>query len=344
MESLDGANCSQLDFTNRSCFKFSESGFKNVVWCRTGFSFLGAVMSVLAIIYFARLIYKKNNLKPADRLALYLCFASLFNGIFTAIQFVPVYRGLICDHVVANSFCRVASGLLTYSVWTVLVLMVWINVEIIRATFELCDEEKGKHSGCCTRCTKCQNSKYKYAYDGCVLATTLLFPIIFVVIPRAKQLYGLSGAWCWIKTRDDECHKINIGVIQQFVLWYAWAMIFIFVFIVTLVFVGVKLFRTKRFARDDPKVKDRYRRYLKETCHLALYPIAFSCIYGLGCVNRIIYAFNEKTILWLWIVHGIADALVSLLIPVFILSHRFFVWCCGRRHNDPERQPLVNEA
>ena len=124
---------------------------------------------------------------------------------------------------------------------------------------------------------------------------------------------------------------------------HAWAMVFIFVFGVTVVFVGVKLYRTKRFGRDDPKVQNRYRRHLKETCHLALYPIVFSAIYGLGCVNRIIYAFHEKTILWLWIPHGIAAALVSLMIPVFFLLHRCFVWYDGRRHNDPDRQPLLNE-
>ena len=343
MDPLVGVNCSQIDFTNRSCFEFSETGFKAVVWCRTGFSILGALTSAVAILYFVSIACSKGpvarlgnkiGVKPAARLALYLCIASLFNGIITAIQIVPVSGRLTCDHVVANNFCAAASFLIQYSVWTILLLMVWIYVEIIMAV--LTDNEENEHSRCCIHYIKYRDSKY---YDGCVLATTLLVPNIFCIIPLTKpKVYGLAGAWCWIKARDDECQEVVAGVVEQFVLWYAWVMVFVVVFVVTVIFVWRKIYKTKQYARDDHQ--SHYRRYLKDIRPLIIYPIVFSVIYGLGFANRIIYGIHEETILWLWIPHGIADALVSLMIPLFFLLHH------RKKINDQlsvERWPLLDD-
>ena len=310
MESSVGENCSQFDF-NKTCFKFTkESTFSAVIWCRTAISSLGTLVSLAAILYLLHLKFcKKENLERAGRLALYLCIASLFNGIITAIQIAAVSTTLVCDHVVANNFCTTASTLIGCSVWTILVLMVWIYVEMVMAVFLT---SKYQNYRCCEWYKQYRDSKY---YDGCVIATTLAIPILFSHIPL--KLYGLAGAWCWIKTRDDECHKIVAGVVEQFLLWYAWAMLFIVVFSVTAVVALVIICTRKKKAADAVQ----YNQYLKGAYLLGVYQIIFALIYGIGFANRIIYAVHKKTILWLWIIHGIADALVSLAIPfLFIIS------------------------
>ena len=338
MESSDGVNCSQMNFTNRSCFQFDETGFQIVIWCRTGFSILGTVMSAVAILLIIRLkAWKKVELNPAARLALYLCVASLFNGIITVIStIVPVYNRLICDYLNANSFCTAASFLITYSVWAILVLMVWIYVQIIMAV--LTDSERYGNSNFCRKYANYRDSIF---YDGCVLATTLFIPIIFSIIPLTDtnpKLYGLAGAWCWIRARDDKCQDILAGIIEQFALWYAWVMAFSLVFVVTVVVVGVILYKTKQYARDADK--DQYDRYLRDIRPLAIYPIVFTVIYGYGCANRILYAFREETILWLWIPHGIADAFVSVMIPLFFLLHHQM----KLNQLPPEREPLLRNG
>ena len=342
MESSVGEDCSQMDFTNKSCFKFNETGFKAVVGCRTGFSILGVLISLLAILYIVRRrAWKKMG--PAGRLALYLCIASLFHGIITALQIAPVIGRLKCDHISANCFCATTAVLLLYSAWTVLVLMIWVNVEIIMVTSKLTAEEKGKDPPCCVeRYTNCKES-YR-CYDGCVWATTLLVPILPCIIPAITKSYGLAGAWCWIKARDDECEKIKAGVAEQFLLWYAWAMLFIVVFFLTLLHGWYKITKIKQSGCDHPDFKNKYKLYLKEICHLCLYPIIFSVIYGIGIVNRILYAHedNQQNILWLWILHALADALISLLIPVFFLLHLFHVWCNERKNNLEEQSLILN--
>ena len=328
--------CSEM--ANKTCFEFNKTTFWAVVGCRTGFSVVGALMSAVAILYFIRLrVWNKVELKPAGRLALYLCTASLFNGISVAVAtIVPVSNGPICDHVVATHFCTAASFLIGYSVWVILVLMVWIYVQIVMAV--LTDSKNYyEHSRCCTMYTNCRDS---ICYDGCILTTTFFIPLIFSVIPLAStnpELYGLAGAWCWIRARDEDCQKIIAGVIEQFVLWYAWVMAFALVLIITMIIVGVVLYKAKQYAPDSHQ--NLYRRYLRDIRPLTIYPIIFTVIYGFGCANRIVYAFHKETILWLWIPHGIADAFVSLLIPVFFLLHH------RKKLNDQqseERWPLLD--
>ena len=334
MESSGALNCSQMNFTNQSCFKFSEVGFEIVIWCRTGISIIGTLLSALAIFYLIRLKVKKGELGPAARLALYLCIASLFNGIITALSTIlPVSNGLICDHAVANNFCTIGSVLIGYSVWAVLILMVWIYIQIVMAV--LTDSERCRNLRFCMKYINCRDS---ICYEGCILTTTLFIPLIFCVIPLAStnpELYGLAGAWCWIRARDDDCQKIIAGVIEQFVLWYAWVMVFILVFVVTVIIIGVILYKRKRYGRDDHQLQ--YERYLRDIRPLAIYPIVFTVIYGFGCANRIVYAFHEETSLWLWIPHGIADAFVSLMIPVFFLLHHRM----KLNEHEPERAPLL---
>ena len=338
-----GVNCSQIDF-NQTCFTFSEPSFWAVVVSRTFFSSIGAVLAFVAILYFVkRKLYEKVELKPAGRLLLYLCTASLFNGIITALQIVPVHSGLICGRPVVNNFCTTASTLIGYSFWTICILMFWINVEIIMAALVTSENKKYKESRCCKKYIQYRDSVY---YDGCVIATTLSIPNIFCHIPI--KLYGLAGAWCWIKTYDDECKEILAGVIEQFLLMYAWAMAFIVVFSVTAVAVWVIIYRRKKVASDAEQ--DQYDQYLKDARLFVYYPIIFSVIYGIGCINRVIYAFRKKTIWPLWIIHGISDALVSLLIPLlFLLYHQKKLNQLPRRDdvqepNDPEREPLLPNA
>ena len=228
MEFSDIENCS--NFTNKTCFEFSENHFWVIVWLRTGLSILGAVLSFVAIVGFLRRkFYKKDVLEHKGRLGLYLCIASLVNGIVTAIQIVPVRRGPICGHVVARQSCAAVSALITYSVWTVLVLMVWIYVEIIIAIIKAISKAVRTELGqvpdnerCCMKCINKYSKNYK-CYDGWVWLTALLFPIIPCIIPLTKpKLYGLSGAWCWIKARDEDCQEIKLVSMNSFFCGMQW--------------------------------------------------------------------------------------------------------------------------
>ena len=330
-----GENCSQIDLTNKTCFQFSEYDFNVVSVCRTGFSIAGAVTSALAILYFIDYkCIKGQELGYTRRLALYLCIASFWNGFITALQYVPVARGPICDVVVANKFCAAAACMVEMSVWTILVLMVYILIEMSMAVLrKMADKEEDFEKSKCYKGYIKITCRDSVCGDVVLIVTTLLISIIFCIIPVITDSYGLAGAWCWIKTRDDDCQQFKAGVIQQFLLWYAWAILYVITFIFTVLGLCCKLYKTKRYGQDAKQ--EEYCRYLKDMGPLIAYPFIFCLIYGFGFTNRIIYASYQKTNRWLWTLHGIADASVSLVISLYFLVHH------RRTLDDPqgEEQP-----
>ena len=302
MEVSTDVNCSQIDFTNKTCFKFSESGFYTVSWLRTGLSILAAVMCIVAIIFiFLLKAYKMF----VHRLVLYLCLAALFSAIMTAIQLAPVTH--VCDHVVVKhpKGCTAAAALIEYSVWATLILTIWIGIHFFTLAVFSKDYQKSRK------------------YELCIILTAVIVPIVFCIVPLfhidKMKMYGLAGAWCWIKATDETCRVIQAGVIEQFALWYAPVMLFVLFFFVITVVVIIVLFIKKKEAATEQQ--DQFSRSLKEMRPLLFYPIIFSAIYSLGFANRIYYAATQKAILGLWISHAVVDPMFPLIIPLAFFVH-----------------------
>ena len=262
-------NCSHINFSEKNCFEFGEHGFILVSWLQTGLSIVAAVMCILAI---ALIILLKAYKQFVHRLVLYLCLAALFYAIMTAIQLEPVMQ--MCGHVVVinPTSCIVTATLNQYSNWTTLILTIWIGLHIfILAVF---------------------NKDYKNSrrYEACIVLTAVIVPIPVCSIPlfhiHKVETYGLAGAWCWIRSTDEECHEIKAGVIEQFALWYAPVMLFALVFFLIIITVIIVL-SIKKKAASELHVKDQFSRSLKEMRPLLFYPIIFSAVYGLAFINRV---------------------------------------------------------
>ena len=166
MEGFTDMNCSEIDFTNKTCFEFSKSGFKIVSWLRAGLSILAALMCIMTIIL---IVLLKAYKRFIHRLVLYLCLAALFTAIRTAIQLEPVKH--MCDHVVVKSSkgCTAAAALTGYSFWATLILTIWIGIQpFILAVFE-------------------KDYKNSRKYELCILLSTVIVPVVFLIIPFAPH-------------------------------------------------------------------------------------------------------------------------------------------------------------
>ena len=302
MENFTDLNCSQINFANKTCFEFSERGFYIALWLRTGLAFLAAVMCIVAIIIiFLLKAYKKF----IHRLVLYLCLAALFTTITIAIQLAPVKQ--MCEHVSVKSvkFCTAAAALILYSDWATVILIIWIGIHFfIMAVFSK-DYQKSRK------------------YELCIILTAVLLPIVFCVIPFVHihkiKMYGLAGAWCWIRSTDEECHEIKAGVIEQFVLWYAPAMLFALLFFFIMVVVNIALCMKKKKAAAEQQ--NQFSRSLKEMRPLLFYPTIYSVVYSLVFANRIYYAATQKAVLGHWILNAIVDPMFFMIIPLAFFVH-----------------------
>ena len=334
METPINASCSQIEYnyTNETCFDFSKMSYDFVVWTRTALSILSSSMSFLAILFLvcsSKCTCTCNRKDFVNRLVLYLCIASFFNGVITAVQLLPVKR--MCGHVFLRSQigCIAAAFIIQYSLWTILVLTISIGVYLFFRVKHHKDYEEDEYHN---------NFENSRCFEGVTLVLAFVaIPGLISSVPFYKsQRYGLSGAWCWIKTTNATCHEIKAGVIEQFVVWYGFNVLLVVLFIIGMIVIAIMIVRKKKTAAD--KIQGKYCGALKAMCPLITYPVILSLIYSFGVVNRIYYSVTENTVEWLWITNGIADTLIALIVPLaFFLNKVCKVTnCCGYPNEDDD--------
>ena len=124
---MDGVNCSELNFTNKTCFKISRHEFTALFWSGIGISVLAATVCLLAILIIA---FFKAYKKSVHRLSLYLIIIALVSSISYVLQSAPVKY--LCGYAVVRNeqLCKAAGFLTEYSIWTMLLFMCWITLYI----------------------------------------------------------------------------------------------------------------------------------------------------------------------------------------------------------------------
>ena len=66
-----------------------------------------------------------------------------------------------------------------------------------------------------------KKSKYCLEISFCLISIMLPWLFIWVPFLHSDGMYGSSGPWCWIESRDPvTCKEIIRGVLEQLLLWY----------------------------------------------------------------------------------------------------------------------------
>ena len=156
----------------------------------------------------------------------------------------------------------------------------------------------------------------------------IFISLLLVWIPFLHDAYGLAGAWCWIRQKDDNCKSILAGEIEQYVLGYGPVS---FLCIVAMIVVAAMLviICKRLYFQDAPDPV--YKAILRENAPLMIYPVLFHSHFVklLGLAHRlyqIITSDGSNTILW--IVHAVIAPLNSLSFAIvyslFIIIEKFY--------------------
>lgn len=306
-DAQNGTSCS--DFSNRTCFRFSRSDFEAVIGTKTGVSGLAGIACCVAIFL---IIFLKAHKHFVHRLTLYLAIAALIYSIIFALQILPVEDK--CGYVVVRNecLCTALAFLVEYAAWVMLFFMCWITLHLfILAVF------------------KRNYKSRKYEVTGVIASHTA--PLLFSIIPfinfKNGTMYGLAGAWCWIRVTDENCHPYEEGTIEQFTLWYGPLIFLVATSFLAMLIMIIILYRGTRGGPNtltaSYQLQNQYREALKEAMPLLFYPIFFNIICCLAFANRVYYATTKKASFPLWVAHAIADPCLPLFIPVAFLFHPY---------------------
>ena len=297
--------------TTNECtvLKLPEHTYHVIFGIKTVVLILAALACSLAI---GMMIFFKAYKKFVHRLALYLVIAAFFNSFAFILNSLPAKNsdGYMVLKNGFKGFC-IATGFFDHCTkWVILLLVCWITLQIFMLGV-----------------LKRNCNSLKYEVTGVV--TTLLVSLLISSIPFIKDMYGLTGTWCWIKTTkeiknthhsaDNKTEKM--GYAEQNGLWYGPVLFSVTLNFIAVLAVIVVLYRGTQ--QTQGSLRRTYKDAFKEALPLLLYPIIFSVIYSLAFVHRIYWrcAKHEDTVVILWAIHAIAESSLLLFIPLAFLLH-----------------------
>ena len=184
-------------------------------------------------------------------------------------------------------------------------------------------------------------SKDLYYLELLYVITSIIIPILFDWIPFVNNLYGVAGAWCWIKDWDGNCpnKKIMLGTIEQYAFEYApGGLLFLIDLILIIVTIGVLLYRSycrpvKKTAEYDPLLERQakgQKKAFKEILPLMLYPVIFMILFLPSLIQRIYGAIvPEAQRYFVFVLQAVTIPGYGLFVGVIVIIHIFIMKCCG---------------
>ena len=143
------------------------------------------------------------------------------------------------------------------------------------------------------------------ALDRYFVLFIFVFPFTFNWIPFIQLTYGKAGAWCWIRTMDENtCEAFLFGKILQLVLWYLPLYVIILVLITLYCMVILKLYCGKKsrfMERNNLETETERQQVMKEVISLLAYPLIYFILNIPPLINRIhgvVEPDNPLPVLW----------------------------------------------
>lgn len=184
-----------------------------------------------------------------------------------------------------------------------------------------------------------------------------LFPFLIAWIPFVYHNYGISGSWCWIRLYNNDCLPNMEGEIEMYAVWYGELFVGLILNNIALVIICITL--CKRAYKNTTSLD--YRKALKQTLPLMVYPITYQFFSWFAIANRLYQlVYRGEKINWLFYAHAVFGASGGFLAPIFtllyLLSLRKIIkenikkWCCFKfcfssniEHNN-EEDPTVTDS
>ena len=237
-----------------------------------------ACAGVIALI----LLFKKHQFFT-QRLVLYLNIIALTNAVSVTLHRVD-YNG---SNSATQGFCMFSGFLDQTTSWGLLIAVCCITVNLLlNVVFQ----------------------KRTERLEKLYFVLIFVFPLTFNWIPFIKQAYGLAGAWCWIRSEEEDCSIFVFGVVLRFVLWYVPLYVILIILIVIYIVILYKIAkdRHKWEGKYDPNSQQRKEQMQKEVRPLIAYPLIYLLINMVPLINRIHnIASPEDPELTLWILSAL---------------------------------------
>ena len=281
---------------------------------------IGGMVASLACMLSLMLVLKFKLYKHlSHRLASYQVLSSLFFGIVLSVELV--FTNYHKNEKLYEPLCKMVGFLFEYGVWLKLLFMMWLTL----------------HLFCFTVCHWSTEKK-----EVLIFICLALLPFLFIWVPFINELYGLAGAWCWIKNQSGTCGKdrLVIGMIEQYALLYVPVFLVLLGLIILLsvlmLFMAVKSSKQRPIEDEVLLVENRQRKKaLKQLLPLSAYPILTFIFIIPPCINRIYEDVTPGFSFPAFMASVVTISFPSLFSGLTLLIHMMVLKCARRKLRRP---------
>lgn len=274
------------NISNGSCSPYDSPEYIGVTITSviSGFvSFLASCFVISLILFFKKWQFL------VQRLILYLSIATLLQGISSMIHRVDYVE----TDTAKMGFCVFSGFFEQHSGWMQLSAVTCITVHLF-----LC------------AVVKVRLEKLEPVY----VVIIFLLPLGFNWIPFIQLAYGRAGAWCWIRSDNDNCAPFAFGKVLRLVLWYVPLYVILIILIILYIVILIKVHRARRHwvGSYDPNSERLKAQMEEEVAPIVWYPLIYLVLNLIPFINRIHnFAQPDDPNLVLWYLHALTYPLTG---------------------------------
>ena len=304
-----------------NCFKFSKEIAHAIFDIKVILSSVGILLSLFAT---GLIVWLKFYKKFVYRLVMYLMAINIMKALCIITTLIPVKVTDDCVTIKNGTgwteVCAVLGYLDIVTAWMGNFIIVWIMVYMLTVSWQLHRLQRSQYQATPEWPGPPSTKSHTREIIGVVFL--VVSPFLFCWIPFVKNMYGISGLWCFIKTASDL--SLTLMIIMSYMPLIS-TLIFGMICLVTII---VLLQRSSN--KMHGAVRQRYRSSMKEIGLILIYPIVYCIFCFFPLVNRIYSGTHTNTNdhhqnYALWVIQAIAGP-GRIVIPAlaFLLHPR--VW------------------
>ena len=279
-----------FDETHGQCFNFSKEIAEAILDIKVTLSSIDILLSLFAIGLIVRLKFYK---KFVYRLVMYLMAVNIMKALCMIINIIPVEVTDDCA-IIKNGtgwteLCAAIGYLDIVAAWMNHFVIIWIMLYMLKLSWQLQCLPSNQQAT--------PPSKKSHTREIIGVVFLVVSPFLFCWIPFVKNMYGISGLWCFIKTKCDShngCKDFqHLSLTLMMIMFYG-PLIGIFIFgLICLVIILILLQKSSTHLHGA--VRQRYRSSMKEIGLVLIYPIVYCLFCFFPLVNRIYSTTHTNT-------------------------------------------------
>ena len=318
-----GSCCLEMCFSTGNSTSFTCEQM-NMILITMGIG--GVIAIIVCCTALGMVLVMKLYRYPVHRLAMYQVIAALFFAIICVLELSFINYKSHKENASFKTFCTVVGFFMEYAIFVKLMFTLCLTFHLF-----------------CFSVFHVNINRLEIVH----VLVSVITPLFFIWVPYIDNMYGLTGAWCWIKNweNNESDKRITTGVIEQYLLLYGPAILALSLAVIAVILIVIVLLQraygcckclTNTVNGDITPLlrKESHKKVLKEVLPLVAYPVVSFVLYIIVFINGLLGSVMDHVSFASFIWSSMSLTSLSTFAGVTLIVHVLILKCkCTKQRN-----------